>query len=152
MHEAAQVLVGHHDFSTFRDAECQAENPVRTLDRLDVRREGDEIHIHASARAFLHRQVRSMVGSLEHVGSGKWRADDLLAALKSCERARCGQVAPPEGLLFDRRGLLNRPSPFETAAVGGFLRVRVLLTIPPSRPDTLPTNWSAAYSRHSLRP
>lgn len=98
MHEAAQVLVGMHDFSTFRDAECQAENPVRTLDRLDVSREGDEIHIRASARAFLHRQVRSMVGSLEHVGSGKWRADDLKAALKSCDRARCGQVAPAAGL------------------------------------------------------
>jgi tRNA pseudouridine38-40 synthase len=98
MHEAAQVLVGHHDFSTFRDAECQAENPVRTLDRLDVLREGDEIHIRASARAFLHRQVRSMVGSLEHVGSGKWRAADLAAALKSCDRARCGQVAPATGL------------------------------------------------------
>ncbi len=98
MHEAAQVLVGMHDFSTFRDAECQAENPVRTLDRLDVSREGDEIHIRASARAFLHRQVRSMVGSLEHVGSGKWRADDLKAALTSCDRARCGQVAPASGL------------------------------------------------------
>ncbi len=98
MHEAAQLLIGRHDFSTFRDADCQAENPVRTLDRLDVSRSGDEIHIYASARAFLHRQVRSMVGSLEHVGSGKWTAQDLRAALDSRDRARCGQVAPAAGL------------------------------------------------------
>jgi tRNA pseudouridine38-40 synthase len=98
MHEAAQLLVGRHDFSTFRDADCQADNPVRTLDRLDAIRKGDEIHVLASARAFLHRQVRSMVGSLEHVGSGKWSADDLKAALESCDRARCGQVAPAAGL------------------------------------------------------
>jgi tRNA pseudouridine38-40 synthase len=98
MHEAARLLLGRHDFSTFRDADCQAENPVRTLDRLDVRRQGDEIHVYASARAFLHRQVRSMVGSLEHVGSGKWRGEDLQAALESCDRARCGQVAPAAGL------------------------------------------------------
>jgi tRNA pseudouridine38-40 synthase len=98
MHEAAQLLLGRHDFSTFRDSDCQAENPVRTLDRLDVRRQGDEIHVYASARAFLHRQVRSMVGSLEHVGSGKWRAEDLQAALQACDRARCGQVAPAAGL------------------------------------------------------
>jgi tRNA pseudouridine38-40 synthase len=98
MHDAAQLLVGRHDFSTFRDADCQAENPVRTLDRLDVVRHGDEIHVFAGARAFLHRQVRSMVGSLEHVGSGKWTADDLKAALDSCDRARCGQVAPAAGL------------------------------------------------------
>ncbi|PPQ38186.1 tRNA pseudouridine38-40 synthase [Rhodoblastus acidophilus] len=98
MHDAAQFLVGRHDFSTFRDSDCQAESPVRTLDRLDVSRVGDEIHVYASARAFLHRQVRSMVGSLEHVGSGKWRARDLDAALKSCDRARCGQVAPAAGL------------------------------------------------------
>lgn len=98
MHVAAQLLLGRHDFSTFRDSDCQAENPVRTLDRLDVRRQGDEIHVYASARAFLHRQVRSMVGSLEHVGSGKWRAEDLQAALESCDRARCGQVAPAAGL------------------------------------------------------
>ncbi|MDI9847988.1 tRNA pseudouridine(38-40) synthase TruA [Rhodoblastus sp. 17X3] len=98
MHEAAQLLLGRHDFSTFRDSDCQAENPVRTLDRLDVRRQGDEIHVYASARAFLHRQVRSMVGSLEHVGSGKWRAEDLQAALEACDRARCGQVAPAAGL------------------------------------------------------
>lgn len=98
MHQAAQALVGRHDFSTFRDADCQADNPLRTLDRLDVVRNGDEIHVFASARAFLHRQVRSMVGSLEHVGSGKWTAADLKAALDACDRARCGQVAPAAGL------------------------------------------------------
>jgi len=99
MHEAAQVLIGRHDFSTFRDSDCQAESPVRTLDRLDVLRgQHDEIHIRASARAFLHRQVRSMVGSLEHVGSGKWRAEDLSQALYARDRARCGQVAPAAGL------------------------------------------------------
>ncbi len=99
MHEAAQLLIGRHDFSTFRDSDCQAESPVRTLDRLDVFCASDgEIQVRASARAFLHRQVRSMVGSLEHVGSGKWTAADLQAALKACERSRCGQVAPAAGL------------------------------------------------------
>jgi tRNA pseudouridine38-40 synthase len=87
-----------HDFSTFRDSECQAESPVRTLDRLDVSRVGDEIHVRSSARAFLHRQVRSMVGSLEHVGSGKWRKAQLREALEAKDRSRCGQVAPAAGL------------------------------------------------------
>jgi tRNA pseudouridine38-40 synthase len=99
MHEAAQMLIGKHDFSTFRDSDCQAESPVRTLDRLDVfRAERDEIHVRASARAFLHRQVRSMVGSLEHVGSGKWRPQEVAEALLAKDRARCGQVAPAAGL------------------------------------------------------
>lgn len=98
MHEAAQLLLGLHDFSTFRDADCQATSPLRTLDRLDVSRFGEEIHVRASARSFLHRQVRSMVGSLEHVGSGKWRARDLRAALDARDRAWCGQVAPAAGL------------------------------------------------------
>jgi tRNA pseudouridine38-40 synthase len=98
MHAAAQSLVGRHDFTTFRAAECQAESPLRTLERLDVRRAGDIIEITTSARSFLHRQVRSIVGSLEHVGGGKWSAEDLRAALEARERARCGQVAPPHGL------------------------------------------------------
>lgn len=98
MRTAALHLVGHHDFSTFRASQCQAESPVRTLERLDVTRIGDEIHISASARSFLHTQVRSMVGSLEHVGSGKWSAADLRAALEAHDRRRCGMVAPPEGL------------------------------------------------------
>jgi tRNA pseudouridine38-40 synthase len=98
MHEAAQQLVGKFDFTTFRDADCQADNPVRTLERLDVSRVGDEVHIYTSARSFLHRQVRSMVGSVEHVGSGKWRACDLHDALLAKDRARCGTVAPADGL------------------------------------------------------
>ncbi len=100
MHEAAQRLLGFHDFSTFRASECQANSPLRTLERLDVVRMGDMIEIHASARSFLHHQVRSMAGSLEHVGSGKWRADDLAAALEAKDRRRCGAVAPPTGLCF----------------------------------------------------
>lgn len=98
MHGAAQRLLGKHDFSTFRAAECQADSPIRTLDRLDVFRAGAEVHVVAEARSFLHRQVRSMVGSLKHVGEGKWSADDLFAALKAANRAACGTVAPPQGL------------------------------------------------------
>ena len=98
MHEAAQSLIGKHDFTTFRDAQCQANSPIRTLERINITRAGDEIHVEVSALSFLHRQVRSMVGSLEHVGSGKWSADDLRAALEARDRARCGMVAPPDGL------------------------------------------------------
>ncbi|HKA79767.1 MAG TPA: tRNA pseudouridine(38-40) synthase TruA [Xanthobacteraceae bacterium] len=98
MHEAAQKLVGRHDFTTFRAAECQAKSPVKTLDRLAVERQGNEVRIHAAARSFLHNQVRSMVGSLVLVGDGKWSADDLAAALAARDRGACGQVAPPEGL------------------------------------------------------
>ncbi len=102
MHAAAQRLVGKHDFSTFRDSECQANSPVRTLDRIVVARAGEEIHFEVSALSFLHRQVRSMVGSLEQVGCGKWSADDLAAALAARDRARCGPVAPPDGLYLAR--------------------------------------------------
>lgn len=98
MHDAAQVLVGHHDFSTFRSAECQAASPVKTLDRLAVTREGEEIRIEASARSFLHNQVRSMVGSLKLVGEGKWTAGDLEKALAARDRSACGPVAPACGL------------------------------------------------------
>jgi tRNA pseudouridine38-40 synthase len=98
MHAAAQRLVGRYDFTTFRASECQANSPIRTLERLDVRRDGDRIEILTCARSFLHNQVRSMAGSLEHVGTGKWSADDLADALASKDRARCGQVAPPHGL------------------------------------------------------
>jgi tRNA pseudouridine38-40 synthase len=98
MHAAAQHLIGRHDFTTFRAAECQAKSPVKTLDRLDVARDGDEVHVRASARSFLHHQVRSMVGSLVPVGEGKWRPDDLATALAARSRAACGPVAPPEGL------------------------------------------------------
>ncbi len=102
MHAAAQSLVGRHDFTTFRTAECQAKSPVKTLDRLDVERDGDEVHVTASARSFLHHQVRSMVGSLVHVGEGKWSAEDLADALAARDRTRCGKVAPPQGLYLVR--------------------------------------------------
>ncbi len=102
MHEAAQALVGHHDFTTFRAAACQSASPVKTLERLDVERVGDEIRIHAAARSFLHNQVRSMVGSLKHAGTGKWTRADMAAALAACNRAACGPVAPPTGLYLTR--------------------------------------------------
>jgi tRNA pseudouridine38-40 synthase len=98
MHDAAQGLIGRHDFTTFRSAQCQAASPVRTLDRLDVAREGERIVVRASARSFLHNQVRSMVGSLRRVGEGGWTAADLRAALDARSRARCAGLAPPEGL------------------------------------------------------
>jgi len=98
MHDGAQALVGRHDFTTFRAAECQAKSPVKTLDRLDVERIGDEIRVLASARSFLHHQVRSMAGSLVLVGERKWSARDLAAALAARSRAACGPVAPPDGL------------------------------------------------------
>jgi tRNA pseudouridine38-40 synthase len=98
MSEAAQALQGKHDFTTFRAAECQAKSPVKTLDRLTVRREGALVLIEASARSFLHHQVRSMAGSLKLVGLHRWTAGDLKAALDACDRARCGPVAPPDGL------------------------------------------------------
>lgn len=100
MHAAAQILVGRHDFTTFRSAHCQAESPVKTLDRLDVRREGDHVLIEASARSFLHHQVRSMVGCLSMVGQGQWSADDLRTALEAKDRAALGLNAPPDGLYF----------------------------------------------------
>jgi tRNA pseudouridine38-40 synthase len=102
MHAAAQRLVGHHDFTTFRSTECQAKSPLKTLDRLDVSRAGEEIDVRASARSFLHHQVRSMVGSLALVGEGRWRADDLAAALAAKDRSRCGPVAPACGLYLIR--------------------------------------------------
>ncbi len=98
MQEAAQLLLGEHDFSTFRDSQCQAKSPVRTLEAFDVSKYGEEIQFRVSARSFLHHQVRSMVGSLENVGSGKWKARDIKAALDAHDRRRCGPVAPPEGL------------------------------------------------------
>jgi tRNA pseudouridine38-40 synthase len=100
MHAAAQVLVGRHDFTTFRSAHCQAESPVKTLDRLDVRRSGETIEIEAAARSFLHHQVRSMVGCLALVGQGRWSRDDLADALEAADRSRLGLNAPPDGLYF----------------------------------------------------
>jgi tRNA pseudouridine38-40 synthase len=98
MHDAAQRLTGKHDFTTFRAAECQANSPVKTLDQLDVERDGEDVNVRASARSFLHHQVRSMVGSLVMVGNGGWSAGDLATALEARDRSACGQVAPPDGL------------------------------------------------------
>jgi tRNA pseudouridine38-40 synthase len=100
MHDAAQRLVGRHDFTTFRSAHCQSESPVKTLDSLTVERNGETIEIRAAARSFLHHQVRSMVGCLQLVGRGKWSADDLAAALQARDRAALGLNAPPDGLYF----------------------------------------------------
>jgi len=100
MHDAAQILVGLHDFTTFRSAHCQSASPVKTLDRLDVRREDDTVIVNAAARSFLHHQVRSMVGCLALVGSGKWSTMDLSDALAAKDRAALGLNAPPDGLYF----------------------------------------------------
>jgi tRNA pseudouridine38-40 synthase len=102
MHAGAQLLIGAHDFTTFRDGKCQAKSAIKTLDSFDVRRVegiyGAEIHATIAARSFLHRQVRSMMGSLSEVGKGTWSARDLQAALEAADRSRCGPVAPGDGL------------------------------------------------------
>ena len=100
MHEAAQALVGLHDFTTFRSAHCQSDSPIKTLDRLNVRRESDTVLIEAAARSFLHHQVRSMVGCLALVGQAQWSAADLVAALQARDRSALGLNAPAEGLYF----------------------------------------------------
>lgn len=102
MAQAATRLVGRHDFTTFRASSCQAKSPIKTLDLFRVTAAGDEIRIEASARSFMHNQVRSMVGSLKMVGEGKWSGDDLSAALEARDRARCGAVTPPSGLYLVR--------------------------------------------------
>jgi tRNA pseudouridine38-40 synthase len=102
MHHAAQALVGQHDFTTFRAADCQAQSPVKTLDRLDVSQRGEEIHIEASARSFLHHQIRSFTGTLKLVGEGKWQPRDVAKALATKDRSACGPVAPPDGLYLVR--------------------------------------------------
>lgn len=98
MHAAAQVLVGHHDFTTFRDLACQAKSPVKTLDEAIVRRVGEEVHLTFRSRSFLHRQVRSMTGTLAEVGAGRWSRNDVRAALEARDRKACGPVAPAQGL------------------------------------------------------
>ena len=98
MAEAAALLVGTHDFTTFRDAHCQSRSPVKTLDAVELERFEGEVRLRYVARSFLHRQVRSMTGSLVEVGSGRWSKADLAAALQACDRRACGQVAPPHGL------------------------------------------------------
>ena len=102
MNAGARLILGRHDFTTFRAAECQANSPLRTLDRFEARRDGDLIRIEASARSFLHSQVRSMVGSLKLVGEGRWTPEDFRAALDAQDRARCGPLAPPDGLYLTR--------------------------------------------------
>ncbi len=102
MHDAAQALIGHHDFTTFRATDCQSDSAVKTLDRLDVSRYGDEIHLVVEARSFLHHQVRNFAGSLKRVGEGKWRRRDLERALAKKDRAAGGPTAPPDGLYLTR--------------------------------------------------
>ena len=100
MAEGAAMLVGRHDFATFRSVHCQSDSPLKTLDRLDVKRVGEEIHVEAAARSFLHHQVRSMVGCLALVGRGQWRPDDIRRALEARDRAELGLNAPSDGLYF----------------------------------------------------
>jgi tRNA pseudouridine38-40 synthase len=100
MQTAAAHLVGHHDFTTFRSVHCQSDSPLKSLDRLDVERHGEEIRVHAAARSFLHHQVRSMVGCLSLVGLGQWSPDDMRKALEARSRAALGLNAPAEGLYF----------------------------------------------------
>ena len=102
MHEAGQVLLGTHDFTTFRSAHCQAKSAYKSIDALSVDRDGDALLIKVSARSFLHNQVRSIAGSLKMVGEGVWTKDDLLSALEAADRSRCGPVAPPDGLYLTR--------------------------------------------------
>ncbi len=102
MQAAAQHLIGRHDFTTFRAAECQAKSPVKTLDTLDIARADETVNVTTSARSFLHHQVRSIVGSLVLVGDGKWQPEDLKRALEARDRTACGPVAPPDGLYLMR--------------------------------------------------
>ena len=104
MHEAAQVLVGKHDFTTFRASLCQSRSPVKTLERLDVVRDGDMVNVHAEARSFLHHQVRNMVGTLKLVGLGKWSVEDVRKALEARDRAAGGPTCPPDGLYLMKVG------------------------------------------------
>ena len=102
MHLAAQPLVGHHDFTTFRSVRCQSKTPVKTIDEIKLSRNGNEIIMKISAKSFMHNQVRSIMGSLKLVGEGKWTSDDLINALKARDRAMCGPLAPPHGLYLTR--------------------------------------------------
>jgi len=104
MHAAAQLLVGHHDFTSFRASECQAKSPVKTLDVLSVTRRGEDIEVRAEARSFLHHQVRNFVGSLKLVGEGRWSAEDLRRVLEARDRAAAGPTAPAAGLYLTAVG------------------------------------------------
>ncbi|MEC7489612.1 MAG: tRNA pseudouridine(38-40) synthase TruA [Pseudomonadota bacterium] len=100
MHRAAQILVGRHDFSSFRATKCQARSPIKTLDLLSVRRKGEEVLVTGQARSFLHHQVRNIVGTLERVGAGKWSAENVYDALAAKDRRAAGPTAPPDGLFL----------------------------------------------------
>lgn len=102
MQAAADILIGQHDFTTFRDTQCQSKSPVKTLDEITVLRAGVEVHIHVRAKSFLHKQVRSMTGSLVEVGRGNWSSEDMKSALAAKDRTACGPVAPAEGLYLVR--------------------------------------------------
>ncbi len=102
MHEVAQFLAGHHDFTTFRSVHCQAKSPLKTIDRIELTGSGDEIEMRVSARSFMHNQVRSIMGSLKLVGEGKWSGNDLINALEARDRAMCGPLAPAHGLYLIR--------------------------------------------------
>ena len=117
MHAAAQSLLGKHDFTSFRAAACQAKSPVRTLDRLDVTRDGDVITIIAEARSFLHHQVRNLVGTLRLVGEGRWPVERVAAVLQARDRSAAGPTAPAEGLCL-MRVVYRRPVPLQEASVG----------------------------------
>ncbi len=119
MHAAAQALVGHHDFTTFRDLQCQAKSPMKTLDLARVMRHGDEVVLEFASRSFLHRQVRSMTGTLAEVGVGRWSKDDLVAALDARDRQTCGPVAPPDGLCLVGVRYDSEVSKFLTERGGG---------------------------------
>ena len=110
MHRAAQALVGRHDFTTFRSVHCQARDPVKTLGRLDVERVGEEVHVHAAARSFLHHQVRSMVGCLALVGLGRWNEDRIASVLAAKDRQELGLNAPPHGLYFGEATYPEEPA------------------------------------------
>ncbi|MCY4152614.1 MAG: tRNA pseudouridine(38-40) synthase TruA [Aestuariivita sp.] len=113
MQKAAKYLVGYHDFTTFRSSTCQADSPLRTLDALHIEAvtglAGDELHIHAKARSFLHKQVRSLVGTLERVGAGAWLPEDARTALEAHDRSACGPVSPPTGLYLAQVRYLADP-------------------------------------------
>jgi len=109
MQQGANRLLGHHDFTTFRSTSCQAASPMKTLDRLDVERVGDELHLHVNARSFLHNQVRSFAGTLERVGAGAWTPDDVTRVLEARDRTKCGAVAPACGLYMMSVGYENDP-------------------------------------------
>lgn len=156
MAEAALLVLGRHDFTTFRSAQCQAASPVRTLDVFEVAREGERIVCRLSARSFLHNQVRSLVGSLERVGSGAWAASDMARALAARDRAACGPVAPPHGLTLvavdypdDGRGGGNSVASGKETASNGASDTSASSPSAPSRRQAPPSSAKASSVRAS---